>query len=225
MGVSDCHGLPGLESRKPGCRDSDGGDPYSLPGAIISAVAATSPFAYQAWSQAYSQFVQTGIRWPFPYWIPSLMGDLSNLVILVVLVRRYARSRRDEERLESELEAARTVQKVLIPNEVPTIPGFQIQAVYNPASQVGGDFFQIIGTKSGWRLSSAATWAGMGTPACYDGFAAGGHVSYLPGWILREAGPRFSGPCASAHVCLNPMADSRLVLCYARPTVGLLPRP
>ena len=124
------------------------------------------------------------------------MGDLSNLVILVVLVRRYARSRRDEERLESELEAARTVQKVLIPNEVPTIPGFQIQAVYNPASQVGGDFFQIIGTKSGGVLVVIGDVSGKGMPAAMTvsllvgTFRTLAHFTKSPAEILRAMNQR-----------------------------------
>jgi serine phosphatase RsbU (regulator of sigma subunit) len=74
-------------------------------------------------------------------------GDIAilmNYAILYVLVRRYARSRRDEERLQAEFEAARAVQEVLIPNEIPTIRGFTVETVYKPAAQVGGDFFQII---------------------------------------------------------------------------------
>jgi hypothetical protein len=40
---------------------------------------------------------------------------------------RFARTRRDEERFKSELEAARTVQQVLIPEEIPAIPGLALE--------------------------------------------------------------------------------------------------
>jgi len=85
--------------------------------------------------------------------------------VLVILVRRYARSRQDEERLESELEAARAVQKVLIPTEVPSIPGFSVETVYQPASQVGGDFFQILPLPAGGALIAIGDVSGKGMPA------------------------------------------------------------
>jgi sigma-B regulation protein RsbU (phosphoserine phosphatase) len=79
--------------------------------------------------------------------------------VLVILALGYARSRGDEERLESELEAARSVQKVLITDEIPSVPGFRVQTVYRPASQVGGDFFQVIaaGVRGRARSSSATS--------------------------------------------------------------------
>lgn len=43
-------------------------------------------------------------------------------------------------RAETELEAARAVQQVLIPEKIPSVPGFKIESVYRPAGQVGGDF-------------------------------------------------------------------------------------
>ncbi len=79
-------------------------------------------------------------RQPFPFSV----NDVADLVMLVAVVAvlplRFARSRRDEERLASELEAARTVQQVLVPNEIPAVPGFAIECVYLGAGQVGGDF-------------------------------------------------------------------------------------
>jgi hypothetical protein len=48
------------------------------------------------------------------------------LAVLAILPLRFARSRRDEERLAGEMESARTVQQVLVPAEVPEIPGLRI---------------------------------------------------------------------------------------------------
>ena len=67
---------------------------------------------------------------------------------LVIFVRDLIEDRRAKQRLAAELEAARSVQQVLIPEEIPTIPGFTIQCVYKPAGQVGGDFFQILPIES-----------------------------------------------------------------------------
>lgn len=65
------------------------------------------------------------------------------IAILAVVVLRFARSRQEEEQLNSEFEAARTVQQLLIPEAAPHLPGFCIESVYKPAKHVGGDFFYI----------------------------------------------------------------------------------
>ena len=68
-------------------------------------------------------------------------------------------------RAETELEAARAVQQVLIPDEIPNVPGFRIESVYQPAGQVGGDFFQILPTERGGVLVVIGDVSGKGMPA------------------------------------------------------------
>jgi hypothetical protein len=118
------------------------------------------------WTHLVSNFLQAPTPMPFSQLGASnIAGALEMYAVLVVLLRRYARSRRDEERLEAELEAARTVQRVLIPEEIATIPGFAVQTVYRPASQVGGDFFQIIPLEPGGALIVIGDVSGKGMPA------------------------------------------------------------
>ena len=136
------------------------------------------------------------ISWPFNVSAFQLVGDLEMLAVLVILVRRYARSRQDEERLESELEAARAVQKVLIPNEIPSIPGFSVETVYQPASQVGGDFFQIIPLAAGGALIAIGDVSGKGMPAAMTVSLLVGtlrtlaHYTQSPGEILTAMNRR-----------------------------------
>ena len=104
-------------------------------------------------------------RWPFPFSFQDVADMLMLLAVLAVLPLRFARSRRDEERLAAELESARTVQQVLIPSEIPKVPGFDIQCVYRPAGHVGGDFFQIIPIASGGLLIAIGDVSGKGMPA------------------------------------------------------------
>ena len=104
-------------------------------------------------------------QWPFPFSFQDLVDMLMLLAVAAVLPLRFARSRRDEERLSAELESARTVQQVLIPTEIPLVPGFEIECVYKPAGQVGGDFFQIIPIASGGTLIVIGDVSGKGMPA------------------------------------------------------------
>lgn len=68
-------------------------------------------------------------------------------------------------RAETELEAARAVQQLLIPDEIPSVPGFKIESVYRPAGQVGGDFFQILPMTDGGVLIVIGDVSGKGMPA------------------------------------------------------------
>ncbi len=132
---------------------------------ILQTIASLPQLYAQPFASWIRQLLSQLITWPFNVGAFQLVGDLEMLAVLVILVRRYARSRQDEERLESEPEAARAVQKVLIPNEVPSIPGFSVETVYQPASQVGGDFFQIIPLAGGGALIAIGDVSGKGMPA------------------------------------------------------------
>jgi hypothetical protein len=104
-------------------------------------------------------------RRPFPISVNDLADMLMLIAVVAVLPLRFARSRRDEERFAGELESARTVQQVLIPNEIPPVPGFRIHCVYKPAGQVGGDFFQVIPLAAGGALIAVGDVSGKGMPA------------------------------------------------------------
>jgi phosphoserine phosphatase RsbU/P len=61
--------------------------------------------------------------------------------------------------LEHELELAQSVQKTLLPQVVPTIPGLEIAAFSRPAQYVGGDyfdFFEFQGNSSGLAVADVA---------------------------------------------------------------------
>jgi len=81
---------------------------------------------------------------PFPLTLIQA-GDLLFLgAVLVILIRRFTRSRTEEERYASEFASARSVQQYLIPNRLPDTRGLELRCEYRPALEVGGDFFQVI---------------------------------------------------------------------------------
>jgi hypothetical protein len=87
------------------------------------------------------------------------------VTMLLFLVLRTIGIARERAQAAAELEAARTVQQVLIPEEIPSVPGFAILSVYRPAGQVGGDFFQILRTGTGGVLAVIGDVSGKGMPA------------------------------------------------------------
>jgi serine phosphatase RsbU (regulator of sigma subunit) len=81
-----------------------------------------------------------------------------------MLLRSTTVSRRQAQ-LEGELAAAQQVQQVLLPEEIEPVPGFAVETVYQPAQQVGGDFFQILPAGEGGLLVVVGDVAGKGLPA------------------------------------------------------------
>ena len=135
-------------------------------------------------------------RRPFPFSVNDLADMLMLVAVVAVLPLRFARSRRDEERLAGEMESARTVQQVLIPNEIAPVPGFAIHCVYRPAGQVGGDFFQVIPLGSGGALIAVGDVSGKGMPAAMTvsllvgTFRTLAHYTHRPSEILGSMNRR-----------------------------------
>jgi sigma-B regulation protein RsbU (phosphoserine phosphatase) len=73
----------------------------------------------------------------------------------------------EEERrnLESELELAQSVQKMLLPQEAPDIPGLEIAAYSRPAQIVGGDYFDFLEFANGSHGLAIADVADHGVSA------------------------------------------------------------
>jgi len=67
--------------------------------------------------------------------------------------------------LENELELAQSVQKALLPQEVPIIPSLEIAAFSRPAQIVGGDYFDFIEFGTGTHCLAIADVAGHGVSA------------------------------------------------------------
>ncbi len=74
-------------------------------------------------------------------------------------------SKEERRYLESELELAQDVQKMLLPQEVPNIPGLEIAAFSRPAQIVGGDYFDFIDFSNGFHGLAIADVAGHGVSA------------------------------------------------------------
>ena len=57
--------------------------------------------------------------------------------------QRLEQEIRQRERIEQELRVARRIQQATLPEEVPTLEGWQISPFYRPAREVGGDFYDF----------------------------------------------------------------------------------
>lgn len=125
-------------------------------------------FRIPAWSKAALHgldLIQRFPAGPFAISLDNVSGVLSTIALSIIIVLRASRTSRIQAQLEGELEAAREVQQVILPERMESIPGFTIESVYAPAQQVVGDFFQIIPTSDGGLLLVIGDVAGKGLPA------------------------------------------------------------
>jgi hypothetical protein len=94
---------------------------------------------------------------------------LSYFAIGTVLVLRFTRSAREEQRLSTEMESAHQVQAQLIPLQLPAMPQFRFEAAYLAASEVGGDFYQVFPQSDGGVLVAIGDVSGKGLKAAMLG--------------------------------------------------------
>ena len=88
--------------------------------------------------------------------------------------------------LEQEMQSAREIQQVLIPETLPSLEGYAVTSAYHPALEVGGDFFQILSNLDGSTIVALGDVSGKGLKAAMN-------VSMIVG-ILRALSDESSSP-------------------------------
>ena len=129
--------------------------------------------------------IDLGMRfthWTLDPWLQSLTFSVAGMPITVhqalhtllllslayALMRYAVREGRKQTEIENELKSAREVQRVMIPEAIPQVPGYAIQGAYHPANEVGGDFFQIIPLKDETTLVAIGDVSGKGLKAAMN---------------------------------------------------------
>jgi len=78
---------------------------------------------------------------------------------------KHLRRISERERIQKELEIARTVQMGLLPKENPRIAGFDISGLCKPAKEVGGDYFDFVYLSQNKLGVAIGDVSGKGVPA------------------------------------------------------------
>jgi hypothetical protein len=82
--------------------------------------------------------------------------------------------------LEQEMQSAREIQQVLIPETLPSLAGYAVTSAYTPANEVGGDFFQILPNANGSTMVALGDVSGKGLKAAMN-------VAMIVGVLRAEA--------------------------------------
>jgi len=100
---------------------------------------------------------------------------------------------RERERVEQELHVARRIQQASLPKEVPTLEGWQISPLYQPAREVGGDFYDFFELPDGRLGIVVGDATGKGVPAALVMASTRSMLravaqasNYSPGEVLRR---------------------------------------
>jgi sigma-B regulation protein RsbU (phosphoserine phosphatase) len=89
----------------------------------------------------------------------------SSVAIALENASLYDRLCRVEQRRKEDLQRAREVQRLLLPRETPRIQGTDIEVVYLPAQELGGDFYDFLPYGEGCVAIAAGDVSGKGPAA------------------------------------------------------------
>ena len=116
------------------------------------------------------------------YFFPGKVFSLVLFAAILYAVYRYAIEQQARHGvMEREMQSAREVQQVLVPEKLPAIEGYAVTSAYQPYMEVGGDFFQIIPNSDGSTIVALGDVSGKG-------LKAGMSVSMIVGVLRAEAG-------------------------------------
>lgn len=123
----------------------------------------------------------------------GLAAQVAPAIRLAQLVRRQEAEAKDRERMEHELRVAALIQQTLLPKDVPALPGWEIDAYYRPAREVGGDFYDFLTLEDGRLALVIGDVTDKGVPAALvmattrSTLRAVAQRSTDPGAVLAEA--------------------------------------
>jgi anti-sigma regulatory factor (Ser/Thr protein kinase) len=127
------------------------------------------------------------------------------------LVRQQEAEARTRQRFEQELEVARLIQQNFLPKQLPDLPGWEVAALYRPAREVGGDFYDVIPLPDGQVGFVVGDVTDKGVPAAL--------VMAATRSVLRASAQRLVAPHAvlervNDHLCPDMPAKMFVTCLY-----------
>jgi sigma-B regulation protein RsbU (phosphoserine phosphatase) len=126
--------------------------------------------------------------------------------------RLYAELAQRERRMEEDLEAARELQRILLPDAEPEIAGLEAAVRLRPAREISGDIYDIFEQRAGQTVIAMGDVSGKGAAAAlYGGLMSG---------LLRTLAPRRPRPADLMRALNDALVARRVEARYV--TLGLL---
>jgi len=153
--------------------------------------------------------------------------------LIAVILYRFIRVSQVEQQSNAEIAAARSVQALLIPTQLPSTRNFMLESAYLPIHGVGGDFFQVLPLKDDSLLIVVGDVSGKGLQAAMNSSTLVGalrnELSHDPGTVLEHLNRVLIGavsspgavpeldaaPCFATCLCARVYPDGLLVIANA----------
>jgi len=81
--------------------------------------------------------------------LDALAPQVAPALRVAQMVQEQQEQVRERERIEQELRTAQAIQRAFLPKDVPALPGWQLVPYYQPAREVGGDFYDFLPFEDG----------------------------------------------------------------------------
>jgi predicted ester cyclase len=123
----------------------------------------------------------------------KIVEEWSQANTLHTTLERLEEETRARERVEQDLRVARNIQQASLPKEIPELEGWKITPLYQPAREVGGDFYDFFELDDGHLGIVLGDATGKGVPAALVMASARSMLravaqasNYSPGEVLRR---------------------------------------
>jgi hypothetical protein len=159
-----------------------------------------------------------------PFNLTDLLDFAFLLCIGVVMVIRFTRVSDEQARTAAELDAAREIQRRLVPATLPAVASCRVEAAYLPALEVGGDFYQILRQGDGSSLILVGDVSGKGLKAAMTGVLTIGAArtlaseEYQPGALLTRLNRELASAQQGGFVtclCIRVAVDGGVIIANA----------
>ena len=94
-----------------------------------------------------------------------VLSLFANQAAIALENARLHREAVEKEKMEREMELAASIQKTILPDTLPDVPGLVFSGANRPTKQVGGDYFDVYPLADGRTAFCVADVSGKGVPA------------------------------------------------------------
>jgi serine phosphatase RsbU (regulator of sigma subunit) len=137
--------------------------------------------------------------------------------LIAVILYRFVSVSQEEQRSNAEIAAARSVQAMLIPTQLPSNSYFMLESAYVPVSGVGGDFFQVMPVDDGSLLIVVGDVSGKGLQAAMNASTLVGafrnELSHDPATILSHLNHVMFGSTSGLDAMMKKEAVATFATC------------
>ena len=109
----------------------------------------------------------------------EILEMLLSFVAVAIDNSNLLKDKLEKQKMEQDLAIARQVQETILPQNIDSIPGVEIGAVYYPAREVGGDFYDILTIDRNRFIVILGDVSNKGIPAALVMSAASGIIKSI----------------------------------------------